>query len=177
MLDNPFAAPSVRPTQMDDSPAGSGPRGDLLMIAQLQKWLLCCMAFQIVAVAVIFGPTALRPQALGGAVFLQQPSLFETFLSMGTWIAVVSQLAIAWMLSSRVYRFLTGMSVGLLTTTLTFLPSLLTIVPLVNLIPMFFISFRATKVLRDHGIKVGWLGANLAELKAALSKSNPPVVS
>ena len=69
--------------------------------------------------------------------------------------ASVTGAVFVFMLSLALYNTATGVILGILT-----------LIPLVGLIVLLIINGKATKVLRDHGIQVGLMGAKTNQIPA-----------
>ena len=134
MDDNPYAAP-----QADTEVVGvlSGRREDLRSVAKYQKGIMVCILIYLVAIFVQFGlPEEVRPILLGGVLLVG-----------------VAGAAFAVLLAMKVYGTLSGILLGLLI-----------LIPLVGLLVLLLINGKATRILRENGIRVGLLGANLSHV-------------
>lgn len=71
-------------------------------------------------------------------------------------IVAIASTVFIFLLAIKVYSVVVGILLGLLT-----LLGSLTLFPLIGLIVLLLVNGKATKILRQNGIKVGLLGANL----------------
>lgn len=111
-------------------------RGHVKTIATRQRVLLLCMVGYVVAgVTSRIGSVEIRPAAqVIWAVF------------------VLAAAVIVFLLASSIFS--TGLGVLL---------GVLTLVPLLGLLILAIVNGKATNILRQNGIKVGFLGANLSQ--------------
>ncbi len=117
--------------------APTAPREELRCIASRQKWVCICLLIYFAAfIARFLGPAHLQP--LLGIVALGACVLAAVFV---------------FMLAIKLY----GTGVGVLL-------GILTLVPLLGLIPLLIVNAKATSVLKKNGIKVGLLGADLKSI-------------
>jgi hypothetical protein len=134
MTQNPYRAPD------DDFHAigiKSGSREDLRAVAKYQKGILLCILFYLVAFgAQLFMPPELR-------------------LLLGV-------VAIGLSLTSTVFVFLLAMKVY--STGVGVVLGILTLVPCIGLIVLLAVNQRATGILKENGLQVGLLGADLSEI-------------
>ena len=107
---------------------------DLRLIASRQKGVLYCILFYI----------------LGSlALFMLPPDMaILTGLLLG--IVFVAAFVYVFLLASKLY----GAGVGVVL-------ALLTLVPLVGLIVLLVVNQKATKILTENGVKVGFMGAHV----------------
>jgi len=134
MSDNPYQSPTT-----DAQIVGvlSGKREDLLRVAQSQKGIIICILVQLVTFVFQFAlPIEIRP-----------------ILGLGFFGVGVVGTVFVFMLAIRVYG--TGMGIFL---------GILALIPCIGLIVLLTVNGKATSVLRQNGIKVGFLGANLGEI-------------
>ena len=120
-------------------PATAGP--DLRAIALRQKAVMYC----ILAYAVLVLTRFLVPAGLPVAVVL--------LLALATLAVTLAAAVYVFMLAMSLYNTAAGVTLGILT-----------LVPLVGLIVLLIINSKATNVLREHGIKVGLMGANSRQI-------------
>lgn len=107
---------------------------DIRTIAKRQKILLICILIYLIAVISQFAlPEAVRPM-------------------LGLLIIPVSLTAMVFifLLATKIYSTGVGVLLGILT-----------LIPLIGLIPLLMVSGKATGILREHGIQVGLLGAKM----------------
>ena len=125
-----------------------GKRKELRTVALYQKYLLICvlglLTANITSVAI---SSSMRGGAPGGAVLALIGLL--GLVSLAAWGAGVVFGA---MLANRVYGGGAAILVGFLS-----------LIPCINLITWFVVSGRATRTLKDKGIEVGFLGADLSD--------------
>jgi len=132
--ENPYQPPSAMPPAVG---VKSGNREDLLSVAQYQKGILVCILIYFIAVICQFAvPPELRPIIVIGVLVVGLAGTIFVFL-----------------LAIKVYS--TG--VGVLLGILTFIPCL-------GLIVLLVVNGKATEILKQNGIKVGLLGANLSQI-------------
>jgi predicted Zn finger-like uncharacterized protein len=113
-------------------------RSDLREIARYQKGVIICVAVNVLVMAGQFAlPPDLRP-LVAGMVYLAN--------------AIIGIVCV-FLLALKVY----GTGAGILLGILTFIPVL-------NLIALLVINGKATRVLRQNGIHVGFFGADLSEI-------------
>ena len=134
MSTNPYAAPEA-----DLPPSSRDPksREHILGVAKAQRGVLVCILLYLGA-------------AIGSAV---APPEVQFILGLAFLIAAIAGAVFVFMLSVRVYG--TGMGIFL---------GLLTLVPLLGLLVLLIVNSKATKILKEHGIKVGLLGANTSKI-------------
>jgi hypothetical protein len=116
-----------------------GPR-DLRSVAGLQKAIIFCILFNLIVYACQFFFPAER-----------------------RWVVALPAIPVGlastvclFMLALRLYSPAAGIILGLLS-----------LVPWVNLIILLVVNQKATKTLQSHGIRVGFLGANLSQVPAS----------
>jgi hypothetical protein len=103
-----------------------------------QKAMLLCLLAQIALFVLQFVVPGIRP-ILGLA-----------YLAVGITAAVF-----VFMLCLTVYNTAVGIILGILT-----------LIPLIGLFVLLVVNGKATKLLQEHGIKVGLLGANASQIPA-----------
>lgn len=152
MSQNPYEAPQSTPVAVG---VRSGDRADLLAVAKAQKGVLVCILAQIVLVIARLAATAgVEAGPANGASIA-----FELLLIIITLAVGITSTVFVFLLAIKVYPTGTGVLMGILT-----------LVPCIGLIVLLIINAKATTVLKENGIKVGLLGANLAEVRAAVSQ-------
>ncbi len=115
----------------------NGSRDDLRAVATFQKGIIVCILVYLVAVGAQFGiPPQLRP-----------------ILGLGLLVLGVVSTVFVFRLAMRIYSTGVGVLLGILT-----------LVPCVGLIVLLIVNSKATGVLKENGIKVGLLGANLSDI-------------
>ncbi len=123
---------SQNPTEIDSSNALNGE--DLRAIATRQKVIIVCILIQILSIVFQFAlPAELRP-ILGIASF---------------GVGIVAMVFV-FLLATKIYS--TGMGVLL---------GVLTLIPLIGLIPLLVVNGKATTTLKQNGINVGLFGAKM----------------
>jgi hypothetical protein len=134
MSENPYEPPSV-----DAQVVGvrSGSRHDLRSVAQYQKGILVCILIYFIAVLFQVGlPPELRP-----------------VLALGVMLLGIVGTVFVFLLAMKVYSTGVGILLGILT-----------LVPCIGLITLLVVNGKATAILKQNGIRVGLLGANLSEI-------------
>ncbi len=131
---NPFEAP-----QSDSKVIGvlSGTREDLKSVARYQKGVIVCILIYFLAV---FGQFAL-PQEL------------RLILGIGVLFVGLTGAVFAFLLAMKTHGTGQGILLGILC-----------LVPCVGLLVLLIINSKATSVLKQNGIKVGLLGADLSSI-------------
>ncbi|HWE96988.1 MAG TPA: hypothetical protein VG269_23705 [Tepidisphaeraceae bacterium] len=117
--------------------AGPPPRNDLRNIAVRQKAIMYCI---LAYIALIIGQFALPPEL----------RIIVVLLAAG---ASLTAAVFVFMLAIAVYNTGIGIVLGILT-----------LIPLVGLIVLLVINSKATNILREHGIRVGLMGANSSQI-------------
>lgn len=139
MSENPYEAP-----RSVDRVVGikSGKREDLRSVALYQKAIMICILCYIVA--------------LVAQVFLQinAKSGVSAVLSL-----IVGLLALAVVLTGVVFTFL--LAIKVYNVAIGIILGIGTMIPCIGLIVLLAVSNRATAILRENGIQVGFLGADL----------------
>jgi hypothetical protein len=114
-----------------------GTREELRQVATYQKGVLLCILIQLVAiVAQVFVPPEIR-----------------LLVSLASLVVGLAATVFVFLLAIKVYS--TGLGVLL---------GILTLIPCVGLLMLLFVNGKATSVLKQNGIRVGLLGANLSEV-------------
>jgi hypothetical protein len=153
MTENPYQAPQSMPVAVG---VLSGTRDDLRSVAKCQKGILVCILIDLVA---IFGQFALPSEAL----------LLVNFgvLIVGLVVVLVAAVFVV-LLAIKVYGTGLGITLGVLSfVPLPFVP--LPFGPLINGIVLLVVNGKATNVLKENGIKVGLLGANVSSMRAEMA--------
>lgn len=131
----------------DAEPGSTDPEDNVLSVAERQRWLLgVFFSFYILAMASSQIPAEL--------------DLVVLVLRLVLWVGMVVVMA---RLASKLY------SLGL---TITF--SVLTLIPLLNLIAMLIVNQKASALIKDAGFKVGLGGADVNEIKRSLNENDQP---
>jgi uncharacterized membrane protein len=111
-------------------------RKDLREIATRQRAIMYCILGYIVFAILQFAV----PAPFG---------LIFTLLAVGS---SITGAVFVFMLAIAIYNTGVGVVLGILT-----------LIPLIGLITLLIVNGKATKLLREHGIKVGLMGANLKQ--------------
>lgn len=134
MSDNPFQPPLSETRVVG---VLSGQREDLRLVAQYQKGILVCILIYLVAV---FSRFAL-------------PAPLQDLLIIGVLLLGLVGTIFVFLLAMKIYGAAAGILLGLLT-----------LIPCLGLLVLLIVNGRATATLRANNIKVGLLGANLADI-------------
>lgn len=137
MSENPYQPPLTSPVVVG---VKSRTRRDLRAIAKYQKSIIMC-----IAITLLLFPAALVPG-----------DLLRLAILVCYGIVAIASTVFIFLLAIKVYSVVVGILLGLLT-----LLGSLTLFPLIGLIVLLLVNGKATKILRQNGIKVGLLGANL----------------
>jgi predicted RNA-binding Zn-ribbon protein involved in translation (DUF1610 family) len=125
-----------------------GKRAEIRTIARNQKYLINCVLIEIVAyVGLLVSMAAGRPSPQGATLAL------AIVCALALLASGVAGMVFACMLATRVYG-----------TAAAVLVVLLSCLPCFGLIALLVVNSKATNILRDAGVEVGFLGANLADL-------------
>jgi hypothetical protein len=134
MNENPYAP---APLHSDAVGVRSGLRDDLRSVAKFQKGIIVCIAIYLLAFVIQFAfPRELRP-----------------IVAIGVVLTGVVGAAFVFLLAIKVY----GKGVGVLL-------GLLSLVPFLGLVVLLIINGKATSILKQNGIEVGFFGANVAAI-------------
>lgn len=134
MSQNPYQSPST-PSQAVG--VLSGAREDLRAVAKYQKGIVVCILIYLVAVfSQLVVPQGVRPFIAGGVLLVGLAGTIFVFL-----------------LAMKVYS--TGLGI---------LFGILTLVPCIGLIVLLVVNGKATSILKQNGLKVGLLGADLSKI-------------
>jgi hypothetical protein len=117
----------------------SGSRADLLSVARFQKGILICVLIYVIALLGLWFVPQLRPYLRVGMLAVGFVGAVYVFL-----------------LAMRVY----GTGLGLLL-------GLLALLPFISLLVLLSVVGRATAILKENGIRVGLLGADLSSFDAS----------
>lgn len=136
--ENPFQSPRT-----DARAVGvrTGSMRELYNVARYQRAVLLCLLVQILGgvASVLIAPSVTPPIAL--------------LLNLGLLLIGLASTVFVFLLATNVYSTAVGVVCGLLA-----------LIPCIGLITLLIINSKATGILRQNGIRVGFLGANLAEL-------------
>lgn len=134
MSENPYESPRAEAAAVG---VLSGKREDLRSVAKYQKGILVCILIYLITVVCQF----LIPSELQLLVWL-----------CGIVVSIAGTVFV-FLLAIKVYGAPLGVLLGILT-----------LIPCIGLIVLLVVNGKATSVLRQNGIKVGLLGANLSEV-------------
>ena len=143
MSDNPYQPPSA-----DSQIVGikSGEPRDLKSVAKSQKGLLFSILLQLIAVISSFS------YSVSPFIF---PVNLDAIVIFSVLAGGISGTFFVFWLAIKVYSPLPGVLLGMLT-----------LVPCVGLIILAAVNRKATFILKQNGIKVGFLGAKLSQTQA-----------
>ena len=134
MSENPYQSPSG---QSQIVGVKSGSREDLRSVAKYQKGILVCILINLTAVVCQLAiPADLRP-----------------IIGLSVLVVGLAGTIFVFLLAIKVYSTGVGVLLGILT-----------LIPCVSLIVLLVVNGKATGILKQNGIKVGLLGANLSEI-------------
>ncbi len=134
MDENPYQSPT---TPMEAIGVVSGRREDLRSVAVYQKGILVCILVYLIAVFFQFAlPPEIRP-----------------LVGLGVAMVGLAGMVFVLLLAVKVYNVVLGILLGILT-----------LVPCIGLLVLLMVNGKATTILKQNGIKVGLLGANLADV-------------
>ena len=134
MSENPYQSPSAQSQVVG---VKSGSREDLKRVAKYQKGILVCILIYLVAV---IGQFAIPAEA-------------RAIIGLGVLVIGLVGTVFVFLLAIKVYNTGVGVLLGILT-----------LVPCIGLIVLLVVNGKATAVLKQNGIKVGLLGANLSQI-------------
>ena len=143
MSDNPYQPPSA-----DSQIVGikSGEPRDLKSVAKFQKGLLFSILLQLIAVISSFSYSISQ--------FIP-PNNFDSIVILLVLVGGMSGTFFVFSLAIKVYSPLAGVLLGMLT-----------LIPCIGLIILAAVNGKATSILKQNGIKVGFLGAKLSQIQA-----------
>jgi len=122
---------------MEVTGVNRGTREELRKVAQYQKGVLFCILFQILAVI---------------GQFIVPPQL-AVFFGLSVFLVGIAGMVFVFLLAINVYSTGTGILLGILT-----------LFPIVGLIVLLVVNGKATGILKENGIRVGLLGANMSQV-------------
>ncbi len=134
MNDNPYQSPMTESRAIG---VRSGRREDLRSVAKYQKGILVCILIYIVAVI----------------CQLVLPPELRLVISLGVLAVGVTGTVFVFLLAIRVYSTAVGILLGILT-----------LFPCLGLLVLLIVNGKATTILKQNGIKVGLLGADLSKI-------------
>lgn len=134
MSDNPYQSPESPPEVVG---VISGSRDDLRSVAKYQKGIILSILVYLIAVIGQFAlPVDLRP-----------------LVAIAALLAGLVGAVFVFLLAMKTYGTGTGILLGILT-----------LAPCLGLIVLLMVNSKATNILKQNGIKVGLLGANVAQI-------------
>ena len=134
MSENPYQSPT---TESQVIGVLSGQRDDLRSVAQYQKGILVCILIHLIAVI----------------CQLTLPAEIRLVLGLGVLLVGLVGTVFVFLLAMKVYGSAVGVLLGILA-----------LLPCIGLIVLLAVNGKATRILKQNGIKVGLLGANLSEI-------------
>ena len=136
MSENPYQSPASIPQAVG---VLSGSREDVRNVAMYQKGILVCILIYLLAMIFQFAlPVQLRP-----------------LLGVGVLVLGLAGTIFVFLLAMKVYSVGAGILLGILT-----------LIPCIGLLVLLMVNGKATSILKQNGIRVGLLGANLSEIQA-----------
>jgi hypothetical protein len=138
MSENPFQSPRA------DSVARGvrrGTREELLNVAKYQRLVIACLGIQILV-------------GVGGVLLVDQlpPAATVAYYIFVLLLQLVG-MVLVFLLAINVYSVGVGIVLGILA-----------LFPCIGLVVLLIINGKATSILRNNNIKVGFLGANMSQL-------------
>ena len=134
MSENPYQSPSAHSPVVG---VKSGSREDLRSVAKYQKGILVCILIYLISV---IGQFAIPAEA-------------RAIIGLGILVVGLVGTVFVFLLAIKVYSTGVGVLLGILT-----------LVPCIGLFVLLVVNGKATGVLKQNGIKVGLLGANLSQI-------------
>jgi hypothetical protein len=134
MSENPYQPPE---TDARIVGVNDGSIESLRKVARYQKGILVCILIQLLAIA---------PR-------LAAPPELQILLSIGLVIVLIAGTVFVFLLAVNVYS--TAMGVVM---------KIVALIPCIGLLALLVVNGKATTVLRNNGIKVGLLGADLSKI-------------
>ena len=131
---NPYEPPSA---PLEVTGVNRGTREELKKVAQYQKGVLFCILFQI----------------LGGIGQIVVPEELAVFFGLSVFVVAIAGMVFVFLLAINVYSTGTGILLGILS-----------LLPLIGLIVLLVVNGKATGILKENGVRVGLLGANLSQV-------------
>lgn len=143
MSENPYEAP-----RSVDRVVGvkSGKREDLRSVALYQKVIIICVLCYIV---IFVAQTGLRVSPQPGV-----PAGMILVLALVGLAIILTGVVFTFLLAIKVYNVAVGILLGIGA-----------MIPCVGLLVLLAVSNRATAILRENGIRVGFLGADLSAFR------------
>ncbi len=142
MSTNPYQTPQLA-TEPNPTYGPGSDREKLRRVAKYQKWVIYALLVNIV-MNIALNAVAMSAQQPGAGSLL----IFLGVLFVALIIAGITMVAV-FMLANEVYSAAGGV-----------LCAILMLIPCVSLITLLVLNSRATTVLQQGGVKVGFMGAN-----------------
>jgi hypothetical protein len=141
----PYGAPQPPPPPGTGGPMPLGyappaPRNDIREIAKRQRAIQICILVYICAVV---------------GQFIVPPEL-RIIPALIALVVIITATVFVFMLAIALYNTGVGIVLGILT-----------LIPIVGLFVLLIVNGKATNVLRQHGVQVGLLGANMDQIPEA----------
>lgn len=136
MDENPYQSPASIPQAVG---VLSGSREDLRNVAMYQKGILVCILIYLLAVIFQFAV----------------PAQLRLLLGVGVLVLGLAGTVFVFLLAMKVYSVGVGILLGILT-----------FIPCIGLLVLLMVNGKATSILKQNGIRVGLLGANLSDIQA-----------
>jgi hypothetical protein len=134
MSENPYQSPA---TPVEAIGVVSGRREDLRNVAVYQKGILVCILIYLFA---MFCQFVLPPE-------------LRMLLGVGVILLGLAGTIFVFLLAMKVYNVALGILLGILA-----------LIPCIGLLVLLMVNGKATAILKQNGIKVGLMGANLADV-------------
>ncbi|GIW91876.1 MAG: hypothetical protein KatS3mg109_2308 [Pirellulaceae bacterium] len=134
MSQNPYMSPRAPGMAVG---VRSGRREDVYAVARYQRGVIVCLLLAIILnIAQVFIPEPFR--LLGGLALLT---------------AGVASMVFVILLAIKVYHPILGVLLGILA-----------LVPCIGLLALLVVNGKATRILQENGIRVGFFGADLSQI-------------
>ncbi len=155
MEQNPYQSPT---TQTAAVGVNSGKWEDLISIAFYQKGIVVCVMLYFLF-AILMGVTGKGPDP-------DTPfNAISLFFALAVLLVILTGMVFVILLTAKVFGV-----------PMVILFAILSLIPCVGLILLLVVNNKATKVLNENGVKVGFFGANLAKMRTQGSNiPNDPV--
>ena len=134
MTENPYQSPSAEPSVVG---VRSGSREDLKAVARYQKGILVCILIYLIA---MIGQFAI-------------PADFRPLIGLGILVVGLVGTVFVFLLAIKVYSTGVGVLLGILA-----------LIPCIGLIALLVVNGKATGILKQNGINVGLLGADVSQI-------------
>lgn len=137
MSENPYEAPQASSIPAPGVGERSESRDDVRRVAVYQKGVLFCILIYLSAYIGLF---LVPPEA----------AIVPGLILVGV---ALTSIVFVFLLAMKIYNPVMGIILGIGI-----------IIPVIGLIILLMVSSKATKILRDNGIQVGLLGADLSKI-------------